>query len=45
MDAKKFYTALGGMVYYIKQVDDETLRNKMLEKLRLIEESVKQDED
>lgn len=45
MNTKKFYMSLGSMVYYVKQVDDEALRNKMLEKLRLIEESIKQDED
>ena len=44
MDTKKFYMALGGMGYYIKQVEDESLKQQLLKKLEELEKVVKGDE-
>lgn len=45
MNTRDFFIAIGGMSYYIKQINDIELRNKMLEQLRLIEESIKHNGD
>lgn len=44
VDTKEFYMSLGSMIYYIKQVEDESLKQQLLKKLEELEKVVKGDE-